>query len=129
MTLGETVHLVVVDENGNIGISSNSMEEVVASLPVHASVSRFGDDDEFWSHCFYRKGYGYVPSVKSVENVDLEVVRGLCRLAYSGNKNHILRLISELFKRLLECPENAEIPTPGTPGNFYLRRIKKIRHG
>ncbi len=44
MTFGETIHLVVVDDDGNIDIPSDGMDKVITPFPVNISISALSND-------------------------------------------------------------------------------------
>ena len=81
LAFGQAVHHVVVNDMRDVRVSADGMDEVIAALAVHIAVAALRDHgqsgiDGLYRHC-RRKG----TTVQPVEDVGLEIVRSLCRLA------------------------------------------------
>ena len=84
LALGETVHLVVVHQEGDIDVPPDGGQEMVASFPVVAAVSAFHDHRHCGIGQLGPRSRGKRPSVESVEEIHVQVMRCLGRLPDSG---------------------------------------------
>jgi hypothetical protein len=60
---------------------------MIAAFAIHIPIARFGNDREPWIDSFNRKSNWQTPAMKTVEEVQLQIVRHLCSLTDSRNHN------------------------------------------
>ena len=121
LPLRQPVHLVVVDEHGDVGVAPDVVDEVVPPLAVDVAVAAGHHDGERRIGHPDRQRGGQGAAVETVEDVDVHVVRQFRRLSDPGDQDDLVLRLPRPLQRFFHRVQDREVAAPGAPGVLHVR--------
>jgi hypothetical protein len=109
-----------VDDNRDVGISSQGMDEMIASFTVTITVSGGHNGRQFRICQVDPYGDGDGPTMKPVKKITLQVMWQLSRLPDSRYQTKLAGSLLQIHKGLFKCLQNPEIGTTRAPLDFGI---------